>query len=148
MAPPSQPEGPSALDHDARALDLLSNEVDSFEKLEALALLGRAPDGTTSPANLIEALRLPPALGEDVLGGLMSSGLLVLEGGRLRLADTERGRGVPALLRIYEEDKVAVLNFLTKRSMARIRRSIPEAFAMAFRIRAPRDSEGGGGERG
>ncbi len=134
----------SELDKEPRVLELLSTDVDSFEKLEVLVLIGRQPGRLFTSTEAAQELRLRQEPVEEALAELTRRGLLAREGKAFRLA--KEADLIARLVELYENEKVAVLNFISKRALSRVRRAIPEAFARAFRLRGGgSDDEGNDG---
>lgn len=104
----------------------------SIEKMEALRYLRRA-EGPVPRAELARAVRLEREATDVILGDLTRAGL-VEDGGR----DTVRpGAGAASatcdeLMRLYEEDRVAVVSTLSLLSMERIRSMAMRTFSEAF----------------
>jgi len=115
---------------------LLLDKVDSFEKLEALTLLSATPAAWTVRA-ATEKLKLPKQLVESALLDLCAVSLLEKNGTEFRYqpATPELANEVTALVQMYTEDRIRVLNVLTSAAFDRIRSSAANAFANAFRLR-------------
>lgn len=115
---------------------LLTEKLDSIEKLEVLTLACRH----RTPWTVItasEQLRLPPGIVEAALEGLTRDGLLAYENGTGFQFDPTNPLADAAekLCAIYDEDRLHVLEVMTRAALERIRSSAATTFADAFRFR-------------
>jgi predicted transcriptional regulator len=112
--------------------ELLETSVGSIEKVEALRHLRRA-EGPISRAELARAVRLEREATDALLGDLTRAGL-VEDGGRdtVRPGADAASATCDELMRIYDEDRVAVVSTLSLLSMERIRSMAMRTFSEAF----------------
>jgi len=116
--------------------DLLLTRVDSFEKLEVLALLSGTRRRFSTRAATTE-LKLPEPLVQSALLDLAAASLLEKDGDDFsyRPVTAELLASADALVAMYNDDRIRVLNVLTSAALERIRGSAAHAFANAFRVR-------------
>jgi len=129
----------------AAVRDLITEHVDSLEKLELIALLDRHPVGWTA-ITAGEELRVPASTAESALAELRQAGILVHEAGvgyQCRPATPELTGAVEGLVRLYESDRVAILTLLASTALDRIRTSAAHTFADAFRVRGKKEKPDG-----
>ena len=104
----------------------------SIEKIEALRHLCRA-EGPVPRAELARAVRLERETADALLGDLASAGLVEDGGGdTVQLGAATASATCDELMRIYEEDRVAVVSTLSLLSMERIRSMAMRTFSEAF----------------
>jgi hypothetical protein len=118
-----------------RTRRLLLEKVDSFEKLETLALLSSAGKELTVREAAHE-LGLAEPLVEAALLDLAAASILAKAGARFRYAPRtpELVEDAGALAAAYRLDRIRVLNVVTTAALERIRTSAAHAFANAFRV--------------
>ena len=125
---------------------LLAESVDSFEKLEVLVHLYRAGFGAHTTTTLAAALSTPEHALVDVLSALMRDGLV-------RTTDQDGARWwfdrsgsmaptVESLVKLYEADRIEVMQLMTQLALERVRSEAARVFADAFVIR-PKKKKGG-----
>lgn len=136
---------------DAEVERLLVEHVATFDKLELLFLTRREPVVWTAVA-ASSRLGLPQPMVELALAELSATGLLVREAGGFRTPTTGTPLELVAqrLCDVYEQDRSAVLEVLTRAAFKRIRLTAAHRFADAFRFRIPDpdDDPEKGGSRG
>jgi hypothetical protein len=115
---------------------LLAEVVDSFEKLEILVHLHRQQFAPQAPATVAAALSLK----EDEVTRCMDA---------LKSADALDPNGtwagaIAALAHMYEEDRIEVLDMMTRTALERVRKEAARLFADAFVLRPKKkgDSDG------
>jgi len=129
----------------AEVLALCKEHVDSFEKLEILGTLGRHPAKEQPRLYLTEKLQLPPHLLKQNLQELQRSGLVVVTADDLvRLDNLDATPALAELLRLYEDDRLAVMRALSTIAMERIRGMAARAFSNAFVMRKQRKDDDDG----
>src|SRR5688500_19643855 len=104
--------------------ELLHERVDSFEKLEVLALVSAGAERWNVRA-IATRLKLPEPLVQSALLDLCAASLLEKDGAEFRYqpANAELSATSAALVALYNDDRIRVLNVLTSAALARIRRS-------------------------
>jgi hypothetical protein len=119
---------------------LLLEKVDSFEKLEVLALVSASAARWTVRTAATQ-LKLPEPLVQSALLDLSAASLLEKDGAEFRYqpANTELAATSAALVELYNDDRIRVLNVLTSAALDRIRGSAAHAFANAFRLRGKKE---------
>ncbi len=116
------------------ALELLVDAVDSFEKLELVCLVARAgsqqiPAAATTLGMAEEQLR-------DAARELVAAKILREDTAGLTLDPTsKRHAAVRELVTVYEQDRVKVMNRMTKIALEKIRANAARTFADAFVLR-------------
>lgn len=126
--------------------ELLENRIDSFEKLELIVALHEAPRTTMSVEELCRALKLPRDAIREAAVELRGVSLVVLTSrGDVQLLppSNREHAAVTELVRIYRDDRLAVVKAMGEIALARIRNLASRAFADAFVIRKKRDDEDG-----
>jgi hypothetical protein len=119
-----------------RTWRLLLEKVDSFEKLEALALTsGGATSWTAREA--AQKLGLPEELVLSALLDLAAVSILDKVGDRFTYnpRTPELAADSAALAAAYRDDRIRVLNLVTSAALERIRSSAAHLFASAFRVK-------------
>ncbi|MDX2091540.1 MAG: hypothetical protein SFX73_27015 [Kofleriaceae bacterium] len=120
---------------------LLEGPIDSFEKLELLVMLERAPATSQAPGRLAAQLRLDVPVLEQILLGLERDGFVDRQpDGSVRLASLDR---VAPLLRAYDDDNLSVLIQISTIAIGRIRGLAARTFADAFVLREKRRHDDG-----
>jgi hypothetical protein len=129
------------VDPDVRKL--LIEKIDSFEKLEVLALLCAERTLAFTQRTASARLRLSESLVQTALLDLCAAGILDKQGEEYRYQPLTNGlsKQVEGLCTAYNEDRIAVLNVLTKGALERIRGSAANAFADAFRLRGKKGDD-------
>jgi hypothetical protein len=129
------------VDPDVRRL--LIEKIDSFEKLEVLALLCAERTLVFTARTTAARLRLSEPLVQTALLDLCAAGILDKKGEEYRYQPRTDAVGKPAedLCAAYNEDRIAVLNVLTQAALDRIRGSAANAFADAFRLRGKKEGD-------
>lgn len=131
------PGGPTGPDDLRR---LLFEAIDSFEKLELLLAIARAPAPPTTAA-LYAQLDLHEAP-DDALAELAAAAVLAPPPPGWRLDD--RGPWVATiaeLCTLHEQDRTRVLELMTATSLERLRGSAARTFANAFLLRRPKKED-------
>jgi len=133
------PTSPEDISPEVRAL--LRDHVDSFEKIEIVAAAYRRRDAVLTSDEVSAELRVQSDLIHAALEELSDSRICTRDGeGGYRLQPMpELAAAVDALVRVYESDRLRVLNVMTKFSFERIR-GAASAFAKVFR-RSPADND-------
>lgn len=113
--------------------DLLERTLRSIEKVETLRHLRRA-ETSLSRDELMRALRLDGESVDGVVGDLARAGLVEANGSRgtVGLGPAARTPACEDLLRIYEDDRLAVVSELSALSVARIRDMAARTFSETF----------------
>lgn len=117
---------------------LVTEVVDSFEKLEVLVHVVRAGNALASPADIAAAVGMPIDDVEPCIRALRSAGVFDPSG--------PWAGAVSTLLSMYEADRIKVLELMTKTALERVRKQAARMFADAFVLKpAPKkkgDSDG------
>lgn len=123
--------------------ELLTNRVDSFEKLEIILALRAAPHATLSITDLCSAVKLPRDTVRQAVNELRDASLVDLASGDVKLVPpTSRDHAVVSeLVRMYQDDRLAIVKKLSEVALNRIRNMASRAFADAFVIRKKRKDE-------
>jgi hypothetical protein len=112
---------------------LLAGPINSFEKLEVISALDRAPDKTMLKIDLAQQLQLDPDAMSRCLIELQRGGLLLVAAdSTVRLVALPADHGLSELLRIYDEDRLVLVSALSAISMQRIQGMAARAFGDAF----------------
>ena len=139
MAGQEGQEGVSTSTSLSRALrELLDTHVESFEKLELLMLLGRAPGGRRTVGEIVLALGLGADEIREILAALAAAGLVArAPDGQISLAPrtAEQRAVLDELTRVYAEDRITLVKAIAETAMERLRNLAGRAFADAFVIR-------------
>jgi hypothetical protein len=119
----------------AEAQELLVDTVETLEKLEILRLLAISAPRTV--ASLMSDLALPLDVAREALHELSAKRIIREEKTTGWSIDPSgpRHAAVMALVQIYDQDRIGVLNRMTKISLERIRVSAARTFADAFVLR-------------
>lgn len=127
----------------------LSAHVQSYEQLEVVLLLQRRERESLTATETAEALRIPKDLAESALVHLEGHGLVVAEANKLgnhrymygpRSADL--GQSLAELARVYNENRLAVVELMSANAVERLRTSAIRTFAECFRLGQPRKKDG------
>jgi hypothetical protein len=110
--------------------ELLERTLRSIEKVETLRHLRQAPS-SLSRDELMGALRMDRESVDGVVGELSCAGLVEASGARgaIGLGPAARTPACEDLLRIYEDDRLAVVSALSALSVARIRDMAARTFS-------------------
>lgn len=106
---------------------LLATIVDSFEKLEIVVHVQRAGFKTPPVPELAKATSLPTDEVADCMRVLQAHGVLDPQGPWRAAVD--------ALVRMYDEDRIEVMNLMTRTALDRVRKEAARVFADAFVLR-------------
>jgi hypothetical protein len=106
---------------------LIAEVIDSFEKLEIVVHMHRHGFAATPAAEIAKALSLP--------AGEVDRCLQVLDRERVLEHDGPWRSAVDALVTMYDEDRIDVLNLMTRTALERVRKEAARVFADAFVLR-------------
>lgn len=106
---------------------LLGTVIDSFEKLEIVVHVQRAGYRVLPAAELAAAISLPVDEIEACLPVLRAHGVLDPQG--------PWRADIDALVRLYDEDRIEVMNLMTRTALDRVRKEAARVFADAFVLR-------------
>jgi hypothetical protein len=124
----------------AEAQELLVDTIETLEKLEVVRLLVRAEPKTVAALSI--ELGLPDTVTRDTVRALVSRGIVREDGDGCRLDPACPKRDATfALIQLYDQDRIGVLNRMTKIALERIRANAARTFADAFVVR-PRKKDG------
>lgn len=127
----------------AEAQELLVDTIETFEKLEVVRALTRSEPRTTQ--SLSDELGLPPTVVRDALRELCDRKIVreAPDGWCIDAHGTKRAATL-ALIELYDQDRVGLLNRMTKIALERIRANAARTFADAFVVRPKKkdDSDG------
>ncbi len=113
---------------DTQAAKRLINEViDSFEKLEILVHVHRAGYKLEPAAGIAKAIAVPLDEVDKCIVVLQREGVLDANGPWRSAVD--------ALVNMYDDDRIEVLNLMTRAAMDRVRKEAARVFADAFVLR-------------
>jgi hypothetical protein len=118
--------------------ELLTNRVDSFEKLEIIVALHAAPRTTMPIDELCRALHLSREDVREATTDLRVASLVAVSSAgevQLLLPSSRDHAAVTELVQIYNEDRLAVVKAMGEIAVNRIRGMTARAFADAFVIR-------------
>jgi hypothetical protein len=124
---------------DAAARRILTDVLDSFEKLVLVVHLYRQREQPCTLEELAQAIALTRDLVAETLAGLAADGVVRSADGRWAL--DPRGKwaaNVDALMQVYEEDRIVVHDAMTQLALERIRGQAANVFADAFLFRQPK----------
>lgn len=119
---------------------LLRERVHSFEQLEALACVFRGRSRWWSASALAATLRVPAETAADALQALLARGLVAAsdEPTERRFcyapSSAEIDAAVAALMRAYDDDRIAVIRRMSANAIERMRTGAMRAFSDAFLI--------------
>jgi len=125
--------------------ELLTNRVDSFEKLELIVALQAAPRNTMSVDALCRQLKLSRDDIRQAAVELRRASLVELTStGDVQLlpSTSHDHTAVTELVLLYEEDRLAVLKHMGEIALHRIRSMASTVFADAFVIRKKPSNDG------
>lgn len=103
---------------------LLADEIDSFEKLEIAVHVYRSGFKTPTTSELAKALSVPVDEVETSLNALRDAHVLDPQGPWRSSLD--------ALVSLYDEDRIEVMNLMTRTALDRVRKEAARVFADAF----------------
>ncbi|HEY5925233.1 MAG TPA: hypothetical protein VIV11_26300 [Kofleriaceae bacterium] len=107
---------------------LIEQVIDSFEKLEIVVFVSRSGFAVKpQAADIAKSLSLPTDEVDKCMKTLERDGVLQ-PAGPWRTA-------VDALVKMYDDDRIEVLNLMTRTALARVRKQAARAFADAFVLR-------------
>jgi len=118
-----------------RLRDLLETRIDSFEKLELVLLLHRAPDRTRAVPELADQLQLRREVARRLSVELRGAGLVEFTyRGQVQLLPSSPldEESVEELIRLYRSDPIQIMRLLSDIALRRIRSLASQAFADAF----------------
>lgn len=104
--------------------ELLSEVVDSFEKLEIVVHVVRAGSAVAAPADIAKAVGIPIDNVEQCVRFLRGEGVFDPSG--------PWAPAVASMLDMYDSDRIQLLNLLTKSALDRVRKQAARVFADAF----------------
>lgn len=119
------------------ARKLLDEVIDSFEKLEIVLHVHRTGLSVINTREIAEAISMSVDEVEKCVK--------VLRHERVFEAAGPWATAVTALAQMYEDDRLEVLNYMTKKALARVRQDAARTFADAFVIKPAKkkgDSDG------
>lgn len=114
---------------------LLEEKLDSFEKFEVLRRLWLRRDEVWTTLNLSEGLLIPSDVLSKILAELRAHGLVEKEKSTGRYNAKTSGPdapGVTAILTIYAQDPLVLLQLLNELALRRLRGLTARKFADAF----------------
>jgi hypothetical protein len=106
---------------------LIVEAIDSFEKLEIVVHVYRSGYATKSPGAVAKATSLAVDEVTRCMHELERDGVLDAAG--------RWAQAVAALVRMYDDDRIEVLNLMTRTALARVRKEAARVFADAFVLR-------------
>jgi DNA-binding IclR family transcriptional regulator len=124
---------------------LLDTHIESFEKLELLMFLRRAPGASGTVGEVASAIGLGNDEVRTIAAQLMAAGLVTRSDGSITLAprSPEDRAALEELGRVYDDDKIVLVKVIAETAMDRLRNLAGRAFAEAFVIRKkPGGSDG------
>lgn len=119
----------------ARLRELLETRIDSFEKLELVLVLHRAPDRTLAVPELADKLHLPREVARRLSIELRGAGLVEFTyRGQVQLypPSSRDDELVEEVIRLYRSDPIQIMRLLSDIALRRIRTLASQAFADAF----------------
>ena len=118
----------------AEAQELLVDAVETLEKLEVIRLLARSAPQPLD--KLLVELALPLDVARETLHELAAKRIVREEPAGWTIdPNGPRHAAVLALVQIYDQDRIGVLNRMTKVALERIRVNAARTFADAFVLR-------------
>jgi hypothetical protein len=139
------PDGNSK--YDPGVVRILSESIDSFEKLEVAVHLFRARFGAQTTAEVAKTLKLPHDATAEALSELTQAHVL-------RTTDQDGAAwcfdptgpwaaDLEKLATLYEQERLDVVNLMARLAVERIRTHAARMFADAFLIKAPKPGKKG-----
>jgi hypothetical protein len=113
----------------ADARRLVSEVVDSFEKLEIVVYVHRSGYAVLTPAEIAKGLSISIPLHEVELC------VHALQAKRVLEANGPWTVSLAALVEMYDRDRIEVLNLITRSALAKAGRQTANVFADAFVLR-------------
>lgn len=118
---------------------LLRQHIESYEQLQILLLMARAPDRAWSSSVLCSSLNVPSQLIDLALESLAKRQLLELRSGSahefvIAAADPAQIAAIQGLAQVYEQMPVEVIKLMSANAIERLRSGALRAFAEAFVI--------------
>jgi hypothetical protein len=127
---------------DALARALMTEVLDSFEKLEVVVRLARHAPASLSP--LATEAGLAEDRAAEALAGLVAAGVVARTGNQYRIADGRWSEHVRELAELYRVDRMEVVALMSTAALERMRDRAARAFADAFVIGARKKGDGDG----
>lgn len=109
------------------ARKLIDEVVDSFEKLEIVVYVYKSKYAIVPPSEIAKAISMPVDEVEKCVDSLRRERVLDPKGPWADL--------VAALVQVYEDDRLEILNYMTKTALQRVRKEAARVFADAFVIK-------------
>lgn len=106
---------------------LIAEHIDSFEKLEIIVHVQRAGFQVKPAAEIAKAIAVPLDEVDKCIQVLLREGVLDANGPWRSAVD--------ALVQMYDDDRIEVLNQMTRAAMDRVRKEAARVFADAFVLR-------------
>lgn len=106
---------------------LLTEVIDSFEKLEIAVHVHRSGFNAPVTAELMKALSMPADEVQECVKALTEAGVLDPKGPWRAALD--------ALVKMYDDDRIEVMNLMTRKALDRVRQEAARVFADAFVLR-------------
>ena len=106
---------------------LLTEVIDSFEKLEIVMHVHRASFQLAPVRDIAKAISLPVDEVDSCVHALKAEGVFDPAG--------PWRSSIDALVKMYDDDRIEVLNLMTSTSLERVRKQAARVFADAFVIR-------------
>jgi hypothetical protein len=119
----------------------LLDRIEGYEELEVALLLYRQPDDAWTSRSAAERLGIAVEQATTAFDGLEARGLAVRDGNTFRYgpASKELDAAMGVLVRTYDANRIAVIQYLTQNAIERMRTSTVHRFAEAFRVRGKKD---------
>lgn len=106
---------------------LLAGALDSFEKLEIVVHIHRTGFAVVDPEKIAKAIAISVDEVTQCVQVLRAKGVLDPQGPWRAVID--------ALVEMYDEDRIEVMNLMTKTALERVRQEAARVFADAFVLR-------------
>lgn len=113
---------------------LIAEVIDSFEKLEIVAHVQRAGFGVIAAQDIATSLGLPTDEVDKCVAALRRARAFEPAGPWREAIDT--------LVAMYDDDRIEVLNLMTRTALERVRKQAATVFADAFVIRPKNPKKG------
>jgi DNA-binding MarR family transcriptional regulator len=114
---------------------LIDTHIESFEKLELLMFLRRAPGERATSGELARALELDAGEVRSIVAQLSAAGLVARAADGAVAPAPQHQAALDELARVYDEDKIELVKAIAEAAMDRLRNLAGRAFAEAFVIR-------------